>query len=278
VRSSDEALRLSDRLGDALVERNPRDAARRGALLRDAGRFAEAMSLLRGAHADLLRGGSPYWLTYCADQLAVLYAHLGQPGRARDLLQPSLPPLPPEARVARWIAQSRVARAAGKPLPPWDPALVAAIGDTACPARWRLLALLERACQAAPSEALAWCGHVQIEAQQRELEGIRLHALVRAVGVAVDAGLRETAAELTRHAAMLAHDCDPVGLPPTEMRWQLHRGFEFVGDTRKSMLSLRAALEWIERAALPNVPDEFKDSFLNRNPINRAILTRASRL
>jgi len=28
---------------------------------------------------------------------------------------------------------------------------------------------------------------------------------------------------------------------------------------------------------VPNVPAEFKDSFINRNPINRTILTTASR-
>ena len=36
--------------------------------------------------------------------------------------------------------------------------------------------------------------------------------------------------------------------------------------------ALQRAKNWIMQTALPNVPDEFKDSFLNRNPINRAVL------
>jgi hypothetical protein len=48
------------------------------------------------------------------------------------------------------------------------------------------------------------------------------------------------------------------------------------GDGAAAAEALGAA-SWIQRTALPNVPDEFKDSFLNRNPVNRSILTTASR-
>jgi hypothetical protein len=37
------------------------------------------------------------------------------------------------------------------------------------------------------------------------------------------------------------------------------------------------AVEWINEVAVPNLPAEFVDSFLNRNPINPAILATSSR-
>lgn len=42
--------------------------------------------------------------------------------------------------------------------------------------------------------------------------------------------------------------------------------------------ALRHALHWIETTAPPNVPAEFRDSFLNRNPINRAVVAASRRL
>ena len=41
--------------------------------------------------------------------------------------------------------------------------------------------------------------------------------------------------------------------------------------------SLAAAVAWIREVALPHVPDGYRDSFLHRNPVNRALLTAASR-
>jgi len=34
---------------------------------------------------------------------------------------------------------------------------------------------------------------------------------------------------------------------------------------------------WVETTAREHVPDEFRDSFLNRNPVNRELLRAASR-
>jgi len=277
ARYSDEAVLFSGRLGDALVERNPRDASRRAAVLRDVGRFSEALALLRAAHADLLRGGSPYWLAYCADQLALLYAIVGQPGRARELLAASPPQSPPEAYVSRWLAQSRVARAGNWTVPRWDDSIDAAVKDLACPARWRLLALLERTYQGETADALSWCRQVEAEARERELDGIRLHALARAAAIAADSGKRAAAGDWSRRAESLVNRCSPTGMTAAEFFWCTHRGLDLAGESDEALLALKRAVEWIEQSALPNVPDEFCDSFLNRNPVNRAVITLASR-
>ena len=49
------------------------------------------------------------------------------------------------------------------------------------------------------------------------------------------------------------------------------------GDAGTARTALRAALAWIE-AALADVPDEFRDSFRHRNPVNEGLLAaRTSR-
>ena len=49
------------------------------------------------------------------------------------------------------------------------------------------------------------------------------------------------------------------------------------GSVDLAGVALRSGLEWIEQA-LPHVPPECVDSFRVRNPANRALLARATRL
>jgi hypothetical protein len=278
VRTCDQAAGFSGRLGEAIVEGNPRDAARRAALLRDAGRVGEAFALLLRAQASLAPGGSPYWLAYCADQLALLYAMVGQPARARDLLAPDVAALPPEARVSRWITRARIARASGQAPPPAPPDMAAAAADPACPARWRLLATLENARSLAPSDAIAASRTVEAEAEALELGGVQLAAVALAANRAAEAGLAEAAGELASRAAELAQTRAPVGLTLPEMWLAIHRGLAAAGATAAAARLLERAAEWVEQAAAPNVPDEFKDSFRSRNPVHRAIVTGFGRM
>jgi uncharacterized ferritin-like protein (DUF455 family) len=41
---------------------------------------------------------------------------------------------------------------------------------------------------------------------------------------------------------------------------------------------VQRAARWVNETAQKRVPPEFRDSFLNRNPVNRELLTLASRL
>jgi len=55
--------------------------------------------------------------------------------------------------------------------------------------------------------------------------------------------------------------------------WQIERRACLDGgDAEGARAALRGGLGWIE-AALADVPDEFRDSFRNRNPVNEALLT-----
>jgi hypothetical protein len=53
--------------------------------------------------------------------------------------------------------------------------------------------------------------------------------------------------------------------------------FEASGDGDQALMALAQGALWVRRKALPNVPDAFRDSFLQRNPTNRALLAAADR-
>ena len=44
------------------------------------------------------------------------------------------------------------------------------------------------------------------------------------------------------------------------------------GDDAAAEAALRSGARWMRDVALPNVPAEFRASFLERNPVNRAVL------
>ncbi|MGE5712585.1 MAG: ATP-binding protein [Betaproteobacteria bacterium] len=275
--ASDDAVHFSGRLGDALVERNPRDSGRRAALLLATGRVGDAFDLLEDACSILRSGGSPFWLAFCGDQLALLYAHVGQPARARELLAQDLPPLPPEAEISRWIARSRAARAGGRGPIPAPGRVLKAINSDGCPTRWVLLAMLENAHAIDAGKALALCRHVEERARQAGQTAIRLHALGLAAERAAGCGDRIGAGDLAAEALNLARQFGPVGISVPELMWGIHRAASAAGDSNGAREAIRRGVQFLELSALPNVPPDFRESFLHRNPTHRALLTEATR-
>ena len=53
--------------------------------------------------------------------------------------------------------------------------------------------------------------------------------------------------------------------------------FEASGDGDEALMALAQGAHWVRRVALPNVPEAFRDSFLQRNATNRALLAAADR-
>jgi DNA-binding SARP family transcriptional activator len=275
LRDMDEALRISDRLGDALVIHNPRDATRRGALLLDAGRHAPALELLGAAMQALQRADSPFWLSYCQDQLALAYLALGQTARAQALVGADSPAEAIEAQATRRVVQARLHRfmqSAGMP---------AALSGTGvfdapeCPARWRLLAALERACHEPPGPAALEFAAVADEAQRRELHGIALHARLRAACLAVHCGKACTG---VKQALLALREIHPAGIGLAEFFWLAHGALVQAGEDARADAALARARAQIVDIELPQVPEAFRDSFLQRNPVNRAVLAAAARV
>ena len=102
--------------------------------------------------------------------------------------------------------------------------------------------------------------------------------LARWVQALMQAGRVDEANAAAQQLLDECQDRQPYGMYRPELWWILFSAFEAGGDLPAAHAALQAAVTWIEREALPHVPDAFRHSFLSRNPINRTLLAAAQRL
>ena len=248
-----------------------------GMLSAASGRFGEALALLDGAQRKLDAGAAPAWQAACRNHLANTWLMLGQPARARQAL-PGDDAAQPFGRVRRLTIESRLLRLAGSAAQAPLQEAMKLLEQRDEPVM-RLLVQLERSRALPGDEAVDACGRVLEEALSLELFAIATTARL----LAVDARCRASPAsgdvgDAYAQAAAALAQADPQDLYRPEAWWILHRGFEQAGDRSAALDALARAAHWVRAVALPNVPDEFRDGFLHRNPVNRAVLAAASRL
>jgi hypothetical protein len=139
------------------------------------------------------------------------------------------------------------------------------------------LLALERAESLQAIEAVTACDAVAQVAEQREYGGIAMKARLLAARAALHAG--DTASAVARWTGLQSHlgtlqptDCSPV--TPAAI------GFEILhasGQRESAATLIRAGSDGSGRSRCRRYRS-FRDSFLHRNPLNRALLTAESRL
>jgi hypothetical protein len=100
------------------------------------------------------------------------------------------------------------------------------------------------------------------------------HAALARIALADDAPQR--AAAHAREAIDLLEGADPDETYRGDVWLAVYEALHAAGDPRAADV-LATAADWIRRTAAEQVPEEFVDSYLNRNPANRALLTLATR-
>jgi uncharacterized protein with PIN domain len=126
-------------------------------------------------------------------------------------------------------------------------------------------------------EALSACDAVAKAAEQREYGGIAMKARLLAAHAALRAGDAASALARWREQqgflpTLHVADCYPPRAAAIGRDILLA-----CGDADQAAQLLAAAVAWIRETALPQVPEAFRESFLDRNPVNRALLTAESR-
>lgn len=91
------------------------------------------------------------------------------------------------------------------------------------------------------------------------------------------AGHVDSAAAHARAALDLFASGEPYNLYRAEVWLAAVQALQAV-DRPAMQRTLRVAVDWVNDTARQRVPAEFRDSFLNRNPVNRELLTCATRL
>ena len=239
-----------------------------------AGRYGEALERLDLAIARFQSDGTTLWIAVASNHKAQLLIDLGQFARARQALGYEPPPV--ESVRARGAALSaRVDRALGLVDTGYLDQALAAL-DRGGDSHVRMHVMLDQAVTSPPDAAIALCEEVLRTAAAIEFVGVwmkaglrRAHALHRAQRSAEAAvQLRELLPRLDR--------VRPADMYLPEAWWIAVQVFDACGAGDEAVMALAQSARWIHQVALPQVPDEFRASFLQRNATNLAVLAAAN--
>ncbi|HEY2558831.1 MAG TPA: AAA family ATPase [Caldimonas sp.] len=240
-----------------------------------AGRYREALAMLDSALTRFRRDRQTLWIAVAANHRAQFLIELGQFARARQALAFDAPPVESVRARGENIA-ARIERALGKSGRVELQRALAILAQGGDP-HVRMHTLLDEAAVLDPAAAVARCVEVARMATELEFVGVSMKAdLLRARALhranAVDAGVALLREVLPRLAT-----AQPADMYLPDAWWIAAQVFEAGGAADDAASALAEGQRWIRQTALAHVPDEFRDSFLDRNPTNVAILAAARR-
>lgn len=247
-----------------------------GRYLSEAGRYRAAVQVL-GDALDSHGPGEDWFRAQCTATLAQCFVILGQTARAKRLLGAS-PPTDTMARATWYMAQIRLARVDGKPTLALLDELEALAATSPRAERLLWQVQIERTRELEAGEAVDLAQQVAVESLAKKTYSANLPARAMLIDALRRAGRDEEAARSARDLTNDLGTRAAIGLYPAEYWWVMYQAFVATGDSTSALTSLRRGVEWIRGVEKANVPEEFKESFLDRNPVNRALLTTASRV
>lgn len=211
--------------------------------------------------------------------MANLWMQLGQPARALQALKtvdPAVVAQRPGSELRRHTILGRIDRALGRAsLPRLRQALTLPAAER--DSTQRMLAELDVARELTAEEAVEACLRVQREADAGGRGAIAMRARVLGIEAQCRAGATAAAASQTREAATVWQDRRPADLYWPEVLWIGQSALLAAGDVSAAQALHDQAVRWVVDAALTHVPEVFRDSFIHRNPVNRAVLAGRGR-
>ncbi|MEO8527429.1 MAG: hypothetical protein ABI460_22050, partial [Caldimonas sp.] len=236
------------------------------------GRYAESLAGFERARACFAANPGTLWTGLTANHLASVLIHLGQFARARQALQWT-DPATPATHARRVVLQARIDRALGHRGGHSVEEALAGLDDRD---PWlRMLTRLEATLAMTSEAAAAACASLRDEADDMEHLAIGMRARVLRARRLAEQG-EPVAAEVDELVARLP-GCRPADTYYGEAWWAASRAFDALGRRDDADAALRKGFDWVAQRALPEVPPEFRDSFLNRNPVNRDLLAESAR-
>jgi tetratricopeptide (TPR) repeat protein len=273
---AEQSMRFGERLGD-VPHAQPFDLYTLGFIRTRQGRFDEALMLLGDALDRFQASNAPVWVAATENHLARAYWLLGQHARARRALATDTVELVTAMHVKRLFTQASLAlddephraaellRSAQARSRTTGSAVVRATLD------------LTLAKLAPPDEAVAICAALWPEVEASQHRGVALSCCARYADSLRRAGRPEEAAVMARSSLERMRHANPTLYRP-EIWWIAHRALDAAGDHAAALTALRCARDWIADIGQRHVPEAFRDSFLNRNTVNRHLLAAAHRL
>jgi len=249
-----------------------------GDALRCVGEFRESLAWLARA-LPIIEVHAPNLVAAVHNQQALTWLHLGQQARAYQLLQQALTMsgAPPSVRAKTHLLLARCALAQSQPAVSAD-ALGAARALLSTSARYAAYAqaeLLAAHC-AEPEAAYRIATDVVLQAGGRQMQGVRMAALAFAARSALACGHATVAVGHAVEALALWPEHVPDDFYIGEVWLAAAESLHAAHDPRLVDV-LGSATAWVASTAREKVPEEFRDSFLNRNAFNRELIAMAAR-
>ena len=241
----------------------------------EAGRYGEALDTIDAALECFRGDGQTLWIAVANNNKAAMLIHLAQYGRAKKALDYVAPSVG-HVRARGAMLAARIARLLGRSAKPDLRLAAEALGSAGDP-YMRMLVELEEAIEMAPIDAAELCSRVRSAAEKIEYFGVALKASLFSVRFLLKANqLNAADARWTElQPALASIQAADMYLPEA---WTIgHDVLAAKGDASGAAALHARAVEWIEQTALRHVPPTYRDSFLHRNPVNRRLLTAASR-
>lgn len=239
----------------------PWNRATLGYWLAGAGRFDAALQLLDAAVAALARG-NPMQHQMAQGLLARVWVTLGQPARALALVR-EMPEAPPgRLRASQLALRARIEQARGRDAAPLFRAVVATALSEADFVR--LGAEVALADCAGDARALA-----SLQQRAEQLEYFPIAAEAASLRLQAQGEPADVPTVLAAEQRVLAARLPAYYLP--EQLARCSSAYRRLGRESDACRCEQAALDWVHKTALPQVPPPFVDSFLHRNPVNAAL-------
>ena len=253
---------------------------------RDLGEFNTYLQRAEHLPQALRAAGSDFWAANAEHDLATAYAWLGRADLALRMLSSQDPDtLPPLMKIVRLVTRARLARDHGVGSNSTDPQALlqqaqTLLAATKAPGRshFSLAIAVMVARDAEPAEALSTVTQIEAEGLQRQNMMLAGGASCMRLRLLLASGDEASAAAV---ATALLQRIEPYGVPaalfPPELWWLAYQALR-VHQPALAKTTLLQAAQWLRRTALEHVPDHHRQSFLTRNPVNRAVLAAAQGL
>jgi DNA-binding SARP family transcriptional activator len=252
---------------------------------RDLGEFNTYLQRAEHLPQALRAVGSDFWAANAEHDLATAYAWLGRADLALRMLSSQDPDsLPPLMKIVRLVTRARLARDHGVSSSTDPQALLqqaqTLLAATKAPGRshFSLAIAVMVARDAEPAEALGTVTQIEAEGLQRQNMMLAGGASCMRLRLLLASGDEASAAAV---ATALLQRIEPHGVPaalfPPELWWLAYQALR-VHQPALAKTTLLQAAQWLRRTALEHVPDHHRQSFLTRNPVNRAVLAAAQKL
>jgi len=272
---AERAQRLGERLGEAGGVPAGSVEIHLGLLHAACGHLGQALRHFDAALAMFAQAGQGTWATIASNHRANLMLQLGQITRALQALPADDESVHRPTRSRRLVIASRIAGALQHdPRPLLNEALTM-LGEHGDP-YGRLLAAIDGLRLAEPADAEQQACALESEAERIEYLAVAVKARWYRIDALHRGGRLKQASALAHQALAGLARIKPWDMYLPEAWWIAHRVFSDSGDAPAANSVLATAQAWIA-AALRDVPAEFHDSFTQRNPVNRALLSVLSR-